>query len=710
MNKRYHYHLTILLLGALTGVGQVSAAQQQGSDFLLDNKLASSSTASANTARLKDMKFTTLAGDRVQIVLTIDGKLSKPTSFTVDDPARIALDFPNTISELNWRSRRVGVGVLKSVAAIATNDKTRIVINLIKLVNYTTRFEKNQFIITLGAAKTANRSNSVGTNADKAAAIENIDFRRGSSGEGRVVVSLDSDDVIVDVRDETNKVVVDFLGTKLPKDLQQRLDVVDFATPVKMVDTFMDGNNVRMVLNIEGRYEHLAYQTDRTLTIDVKPIADVPEVEKRKESYKGERLSLNFQDIEIRAVLQLLADFTGLNIVVSDTVQGNITLRLKNTPWDQALDIILKTKGLGMRQNDSVILIAPADELAAREKLELEARKQISELAPLRSDLVQINYAKASKLAEIIKSDKNTLLSERGNVTVDERTNSLLIRDTADRLVEISKLIKSLDIPIRQVMIESRIVIASESFIRELGARLGISGSANVGPGTLTASGTRSGVSTISRSGNDVGTVIGSNSGLNINLPVPSSSGLTAPSFALGFLNSAGLLDLELSALQSDGKGEVISNPRVITSNQHEAVIEQGEEIPYQEATSSGASSIAFRKAVMSLKVTPQITPDDRIILDLNVTKDSRSTQDVVPGGVAIDTKEIKTQVLVNNGETVVLGGIYETQKHDSVDKIPLLGDIPFIGALFRYKVKIESKEELLIFVTPKIIKENFKI
>ncbi|MDH5729177.1 MAG: type IV pilus secretin PilQ family protein [Gammaproteobacteria bacterium] len=536
--------------------------------------------------------------------------------------------------------------------------------------------------------------------------ITSVDFRRGNAGEGRVVVTFSSNDVVADIREEGGRIVVDYLNANVVKELQQRLDVVDFATPVSTIDTFKQGNNVRMVITPNGQFQHIAYQSDNTLTIDLKPLTPAEKAEARQAEYVGEKLSLNFQDIEVRAVLQLLADFTSLNIVVSDTVKGSITLRLKSTPWDQAMDIILKAKGLSKRQTGNVILVAPASEIAEREQLELLARKQISELAPLHSELVQVNYAKAQKLAEIIKSDKNTLLSARGNITVDERTNTLLIRDTFDRLAEIRKLIGNLDIPIRQVMIESRIVIASDSFSKDMGIRFGIGGTVSGGGGSIATAGTSSGMNNVIS-----GASFGDDDNFNINLPLGSgTNGPKAPSFSLGFLSSTAILDLELAAMQAEGQGEVVSSPRVITSNQKEALIEQGEEIPYQEASSSGASTTSFRKAVMSLKVTPQITPDDRIILDLKVNKDSRSTNTTGGGAVAIDTKEIQTQVLVENGETVVLGGIYEQQQLKEVKKVPLLGDIPFLGALFRTTSVVNAKTELLIFVTPKILKENFSL
>lgn len=688
------------------------------------------SVQAEEAAYLEDIKFTSLPGDRVQINLSLSGQVAEPTVFTVDEPARIALDFINTKSRLPWRSRRVGMGIIKSVAAIEAGARTRIVVNLVKQSPYNLERNGNELQLTLGSAVVASTttdaiksisklptSANVPAAATKTRGVESVDFRRGDSGEGRVVVTFSDPNVVVDVHEESGKILVDFLNVKLPEAMRQRLDVVDFATPVQTVDTFPDGNNVRLVITPAGEYEHLAYQSENTLTVDVKPITKAAEAARRKTEYSGEKLSLNFQDIEVRAVLQLLADFSGLNVVVSDSVQGNITLRLKNVPWDQALDIILKTKGLAMRQNGNVLLVAPGEEIAGREKLELEAQKQISELAPLRSELIQVNYAKALELASLLKSPENSLLSERGSVSVDERTNTLLVRDSIDRLDEVRKLVTNLDIPIRQVLIESRIVIADDDFARDLGTRIGMRGTkSGVSGGDVLIGGT---ANSLVASPRDIMTSSsttaitprpGYDNQFGINLPAIASKGNPA-SLALGFLKDNTLLNLELSALQTELRGEIVSSPRVITSNQRKAMIEQGTEIPYKEASSSGAATTSFRKAVMSLEVTPQITPDDRIILDIKVNKDSVSEKvQGAEGAPAIDTNEVQTQVLVDNGETVVLGGIYEQVKQVSKAKVPLLGDIPLIGWLFRSKKEINDKRELLIFVTPKILKEQFKL
>ncbi len=670
-------------------------------------------------ASLKDISFSSLPGDQIQITFQFDGNAPKPSSFTVDEPARLAFDFINTKNKLKWRTRRIGMGNIKSITAIEAKPKTRVVINLVKQVTYTSRTSGDKFIVVLNSSnrivKAALSQDKNAFNASATRGIDNIDFRRGDAGEGRIVVTLTDSSVIADITEEAGKILINFQNTQLPAALQQSLNVIDFATPVKTIDTFQNGDDIQMIITPTGDYEHLTYQSDKTLTIDIKPLTASQKASIKKAQYAGEKLSLNFQDIEIRAVLQLLADFTGLNVVVSDSVQGNITLRLKNTPWDQALDIILKAKGLAMRKNGSVMLVAPGDEIAEREKLELESLKQLSELSPLRSELIQINYAKAIAISSIIKSDESTLLSKRGNVTVDERTNILMVRDTIDRLTEIRKLISSLDIPIRQVLIESRIVIASDDFSRDLGTRIGVRGRQQAGTNTLITAGRASGldfanatpVGRNTAAVNNVGGAVAvGNEDFNINFPVPSV--LSPGSFAIGLLTNTALLDLELTALQTEGKGEVVSNPRLITSNQKEASIQQGTEIPYQQAASSGATTVTFKKAVLSLTVTPQITPDDRVILDLQITKDSIG--EVFNGVPSVDTRKINTQVLVDNGETVVLGGIFEQTKSRQEKKVPLLGDIPLLGWLFRSTTVVDQKRELLIFITPKILKERLKL
>lgn len=668
---------------------------------------------------LEEITFSTLSGNRLQIALRLAETAPEPLSFTISNPARIALDLTDTKNNLPQRVLPIGMGLARSINTAEAKGKTRVVLNLAQLVGYNTQVVGNTIYLTLegesagGSTTLPAQSGSIAAIAGGAVsrrttgrAIEDVDFRRGAKGEARVIISLSSSGTPVDVNEEGGKLVVDFIGADLPEQLARRLDVLDFATPAKTVDTFQNGNNVRIIVSpVDSNFEHLAYQSDNLFTLELKPIAkEVREQQiKEKFGYTGERLSLNFQDIEVRSVLQLIADFTNLNVVVSDTVSGKLTLRLKNVPWDQALDIILNAKGLGQRKSGNVLLIAPTEEIAAREKLELEAMKQVQELAPLRSEFIQVNYAKAEEFATLLSGSGGRLLSERGKVSIDKRTNTLLVQDTADKLQEIRALVARLDIPVRQVLIESRIVIANDDFNKELGVRFGTFRNTVDGP---TDSGT---VSTGNLNGTSAslrGDEIAGNDRMNVNLPVTGSFGSFA--LALAKLPLGTLLELELSALQAEGRGEIISSPRVITANQKEAFIEQGVEIPYQEASSSGATSVSFKKAVLSLTVTPQITPDDRIIMDLTVNND---TVGQVFGNIpSIDTREVSTQVLVNNGETVVLGGVFEQVTRDVVNKVPFFGDLPAIGRLFKNTSKVDEKSELLIFVTPKIIKDSLAL
>ncbi|MEO5702635.1 MAG: type IV pilus secretin PilQ [Gammaproteobacteria bacterium] len=704
--------------------------------FLSGAVVAADPATTAQGVTLEDISASSLPGNRVQIKLVMSGPAAQPLSFTIDNPARIALDFPSTSVSLPKNNQAVGLGMVTSVNAVEAKGRARVVLNLIQLVPYETRIEGNNVYLTLdgaggsGATSVAANDANVGSALSRglrqvaqssgADALSNIDFRRGEKGEARVVVSLSNPGTSVDIHEEGGQIVVDFAKTTLPERLERRLDVADFATPVRTVDTSTKGDNVRMIITSVGEYEHLAYQSGSIFTIEVKPLTkqELAQAKKDKQAYTGDKLSLNFQDIEVRSVLQLIADFTGLNIVTSDSVQGNLTLRLKNVPWDQALDIILQSKGLTMRQTGNVLQIAPTEEVAAREKIELESQKQVAELAPLRSELVRINYAKASDLATLLKAKENSLLSARGNVTIDDRTNTLLIQDTADKLAEIRQLITMLDIAQRQVQIESRIVVANNDFSKNLGVRFGVNGVEDTSGGVSTIGGSSSATNGVMNDAAENLATTGSPfpvgipslaDRLNVNLPIASSN---AGRIALGILGAGFLLDLELSALQAEGRGEVISNPRVITSNQKEALIEQGTEIPYLEASSSGAATISFKKAVLSLKVTPQITPDDRIIMDLTVTQDTVGQTILLAGSAvpSIDTREVTTQVLVNNGETVVLGGVYEAETRNDSDRVPFFGDLPYVGALFRQTRQTENKSELLIFVTPKIVNETLSL
>ncbi|MDB6010503.1 MAG: type pilus assembly protein PilQ [Gammaproteobacteria bacterium] len=695
--------------------------------------LPSQPARAADAPRLESIDVQPLPGQQLQVTMKLSGPAPQPLSFTIDNPARISFDLPNT--ELALPSRRIDVHTsgLDSILAAEAKDRTRLVLSLDKLVPYDTRVDGNNIIVMLGAANPATAraatggvaSNAVhvGASADTGAReLRSIDFRRGADGSGRIVVKLSDPHIHINLRQLGSQIVVDFSDAGLPAPLMRRYDATDFGTPVSGFDVTRVGNGARIAINATGDYEQLAYQSDDQYVVEVQPKRKAQVAQEDKPVYTGERLTLNFQEIETRAVLQLLADASGQNIVVSDSVTGNVTLRLQNVPWDQALDIVLRTKGLDKRRQDNVIIVAPQEELAAREKADLAAKKDIQELAPLRAEYLQVNYAKAAEMAALIKTQSGSLLSARGSVAVDERTNTLLLQDTADRLGDIRRLVATLDIPVRQVLIESRIVVVTDDFERDLGARVGLTTVNANGNGVVTTSGTAAASDLITSSaatnsaanaGNPFPVSIPSGAAAperyNVNLPVANPAG----SFALGILGNNFLVDLELSAAQAETKAAVISSPRVITANQKEATIEQGTEIPYQQSASSGATTISFKKAVLSLKVTPQITPDNRIILDLDVRNDSIGTITVLSGGVnvpSIDTKEIATQVLVNDGQTVVLGGILSTTARDHATKVPYLGDIPVLGNLFKTTAKTDNKDELLIFVTPKIVREGVNV
>jgi type IV pilus assembly protein PilQ len=677
---------------------------------------------------LDDISYSALSGDRVLVKLELSEALQgEPLNFTIDNPARIALDFPGVGLNLAEKSQAIGIGMVHSVAAVEAAERTRVVLNLVRAVSYDISLDGNTVSVTMDSGVASdvdtNVSGRTGMAAAMASDINNIDFRRGDSGEGRIIVTLSDPSTAINMGQEGGKIVIDFLDTNLPSTLDRRLNVVDFATPVKEIDTSTYGNGARMVIStVSDEYDHLAYQSDDVYTIELKPLtkAELEVQKKEKFGFTGERLSLNFQSIEVRAVLQLIADFTGLNMVTSDSVGGNVTLRLKNVPWDQALDIILKSKGLGMRKAGNVIMVAPSEEIAAREKLELESVKQVEELAPMRTEFIQINYANAGDMAALISAEENNLLSERGTVTTDERTNTLIIQDVASSLEAVRGLITQLDIPVRQVLIESRIVNADETFAKDVGVRFGYSKNTKHGnaltrtdigdndPFVLLGGGKPGNLSYYDVQGTAFENPGGSgNESLLVDLPaIPSDAAALA--IGIGKLGSY-LLQLELSALIAEGRGEDIASPRVITSNQHEAIIESGTEIPYQEASSSGATSVSFKKAVLSLSVTPHITPDDRILLDLTVKQDVPSST-VVLGTPAIDTKAISTEVLVENGETIVLGGVYEQSDSQFTDRVPFFGDLPYVGFLFKRTDVDTTKKELLIFVTPKILKESLKI
>ncbi len=702
--------------------------------------------ASAAQNSIESIQYSTLPGNRIQIVLSMTEQAVKPLSFTIDNPARIAFDFANTTSKLPKRAQPIGIGIAQSLTAITAKDRTRVILNLTEVVPYQVITEGNNVLITLDSEATgtlfteqapaaAETPEGAPRFSDTIRGIENIDFRRGKDGEGRVIISLTEANIPMDINEEFGKVVVKFLGADLPASLQQTLDVLDFATPVKSVSSYKQDDAVRVEIEPVSRdYEHVAYQANNVFTIELKPISkeELEEQKQAKFGYTGERLSLNFQDIPVRAVLQLIADFTGLNVVVSDSVDGNLTLRLKNVPWDQALDIILKAKGLSKRESGNVMLVAPSEEIAAQEKIDLEAAQAVTELAPLRSAFFSINFAKVKELEPLFTgagsseeggegggSSTASLLSPRGSVIIDERTNTLIVKDTDEVISEVRRVLNKLDVPIRQVMISSRIVIAQDDFTKELGSRFGVTRVQSAGSNGIAAtSGTFASTDTIAGSAVENLATNGSPfpvdipfgntvnpERLNVNLPV---AGAATGALAFTILSGGSLIDLEISALQAENQGEIISSPRVVTSDRHEAFIEQGVEIPYLSASSSGATQVEFKKAVLSIEVTPQITPDDRIIMDLSVKKDAVGK--VFSGIPSIDTREVSTQVLVNNGDTIVLGGIYEQVTNDQVDKVPFLGDLPLIGYFFKHTLKSDEKAELLIFVTPKILKDSLSL
>jgi type IV pilus assembly protein PilQ len=675
----------------------------------------------ADPITLDSIDVQTLGGQQVQLKLHMSGPAPEPLPFTIDKPARIAFDLPNTTLALASRRIDVHSGGVDTVLAAEANGRTRLVVNVDSLLPYTTKVDGNTIVVTLGSqagdagkqATIAHAGSGQGATPVERA-IRTIDFRRGADGTGRVIVQLTDPRTPVNVRQEGNQVVVDFAGTLMPKNLMRRYDVMDFATPVQTVDALRVEGSSRLVISAQGDFEQLAYQSDNQYTIEIKPSLKRSAADEKKE-YTGERLTLNFQDIDVRSVLQLLADTSGQNIVVSDSVTGNLTLRLQNVPWDQALDIVLRTKGLDKRRQDNVIIIGPTEELASREKAELAAHKEVQELSPTRTEFMQVNYAKVVDLAKLIKTTngKDSMLSPRGTLSVDERTNTLLVQDTPEKLADIRRLVQTLDVPVKQVLIEARIVIVSDTFERDLGAKLGITTATSANGSLLSVSGTNvatDGIATAGAAGATSGAGLVTTPALasryQVNLPAANVNG----SIGVSLLSGSHLIDLELSAAENEGKSETISSPRVITANQKQATIMQGVEIPYQESASSGATTTQFKDAVLKLKVTPLITPDNRVILDLDVSDDSVGQQVTsATGGTvpSIDTREIVTQVLVSDGQTVVLGGILDTTKSYSANKVPFLADIPVLGNLFKSTTRINNKTELLIFITPKILREG---
>src|SRR4051795_12875661 len=649
-------------------------------------------------------------GKTVVRVTTKEPLGNVPPNFAVSNPPRIAFDFPNTANGLGRSAQDISQGELRSMNVVQGTDRTRLVLNLRRPVSHEANVEGRDMLITLSEA-TVSQTAPGGQAArfadgrpDTKHAIRDVDFRRGRSGEGRIVVDLSDTTTGIDIRQQGQNIIVEFLRTALPDNLRRRLDVVDFGTPVNTVSTFQQGENVRMVIEPKGQWEHTAYQSDTQFVLEVKPVSPDPSRASQRGRYTGEKLSLNFQNVEVRAVLNVIADFTDLNIITSDTVAGNITLRLKDVPWDQALDIILQTRGLDSRRSGNVIWIAPRDELATREKLALEAQQQISDLEQTRTETFQMNYQKATDVQKLLSDPAQRILSKRGSAVVDTRTNTLFVQDTPSRLEEVRRLLAKIDIPVRQVMIEARIVEANETFSRNLGVRLGYNDrSARSAQGGNLAVGAEL-INTGQFAGLVQGTPVLNGPGLQSSLPANGLNGFNAGQLSFILFNSAAtrILSLEISALEADGKGKIIASPRVLTADQVEALIEQGTEIPYQQATSSGATSVSFRKANLALKVKPQITPDGNIIMTLDVNNDAPGA--TTPAGVQINTKHVKTEVLVENGGTVVIGGIYSQNDRTDITKVPFLGHLPIVGWLFKNNSTSSTKNELLVFITPRVV------
>lgn len=665
---------------------------------------------------LEQLDSVVLPGDEVEIRLGFDGDAPQPVAYQIDKPARIVFDLVETGSKLPAKYHNLGNGNARSLTVLDTRERTRVIVNLGELSGHSVRTDGNQLYISIGKSQVAKASAAPGrtvslpaASAAAAKALTGVDFRRGEQGDGQVLIDFSTGSIPVDVQQQGNRIIARFIGAKVPDNLRRRLDVTDFATPVRSIDTFNDGSNGVMTIVPQGEFEYLAYQTDNKMTISVKPVVKDDKRRRQDFMYSGEKLSLNFQDIEVRSVLQLIADFTSLNLVASDSVSGKITLRLQNVPWDQALDLILKTKALDKRTIGNVMLVAPADEIAQRERLEMESNNQSEKLAALRSEFVQINYARASDMLGLI-SGPSRLLSERGSASVDSRTNTLIILDTAKRIEDIRDVIQRLDVPVKQVMIEARIVLATTNFAKELGVKWGVARDDFHSKRRYLAGGRRGTLNDIrgvNVETDALGNIISREyefeepHGLAVDLGVDKAG---ASSIALGLIDSDNLiLDLELSALQSDGNGEVVATPKVLTADKQKAKIATGKQIPYEESTSSGATSVRFKEAELSLEVTPSITPDGRINMELMVNNDS--VGEILAGGtITIDTNRVTTNVLVDDGQTVVLGGVFRTETAKGVIKTPFLGDIPYLGRLFRKDISRNDKQELLIFVTPRLV------
>nr|WP_232063674.1 type IV pilus secretin PilQ family protein [Undibacterium sp. YM2] len=696
--------------------------------FILFALLGFCSAAFAQTNSIESLTANQ-QGANIIVKITLKKPLEKlPLGFAIANPSRIAIDFADVSNNTGKTTFDMNMGDLRVINLIEATGRSRLIFNLNKSLNYATAIDGNSLVVTIdasGGVATAVNSQGLPVNVQPAVvgkrALRDIDFRRGAAGEGRVVIDLPLDQVAVDIRQQGQKIVVDFLKVSLPESLRRRLDVADYGSPVQLITTTPSGENVRMVIEPTGLWEHSAYQSDTQFVIEVKPIKEDPnKLTQGTQGYRGERLSFNFQNIEIRAILQIIAEVSSLNIIASDTVNGTITLRLKDVPWDQALDIIMQSKGLDMRKNGSVIWIAPKEELLTKEKLELEQKAQIAELEPVKTESFQLNYQKVEAFKQVFGVDgasTNRILSKRGSAVIEPRTNQLFVTDIPSKLEEVRKLIAKTDIASRQVLIEARIVEADDKFSKNLGAKLGFADLRGISGGNTGYQ--VAGNQRVALTGNYLG--VGEQTGQAkiteqsfipntqfVSLPASGINGLNPGSLAVSLFSSAAnrFLNLELSALEADGKGKIVSSPRVVTADQLKASIEQGTELPYQVATSSGATSIFFRKATLRLEVTPQITPDGNVILDVDVHKDSVGQE--TRAGFAIDTKEVKTIVLVENGGTVVLGGIFQQTERDSVTKVPFFGDLPLFGNLFKTTGRTNDKTELLIFITPKIVAEKF--
>lgn len=671
----------------------------------------------AAPASLQNIEVQTISSGDIEILLKFSAPVSSPKSFIIENPPQLVLDFTQVKNALKVNNGELGVGAVQNYAAVQAGDRLRIVFNLKKETNYSISARNNTIVVRLavipaGIAQVAKQHFESNAWVKTAHSIKGIDFRRDESGNGRVIVKLSDASMAISVEEKANNLVLDFINTSLPIELQRTLDVTDFGTPVDAVATKKTGSNVEMTIKNHGDYDHLAYQVNKQFIIDIAPKKQNANAQDdTKVVYTGEKLSLNFQDIPVRAVLQLLADFTSINIVASDTVKGNITLRLNNVPWDEALAIILRTQGLAQRKVGSVVMIAPAEEVAAREKEELESKKEVKELEPLITELIRLNYAKAAEMASLLKGQAIAMLSARGNVNTDARTNTIMIQDTPTSIATLRPLIEKLDVPVQQVLIESRIVEVDTSYEKNLGIQFGLTKPTHV-------SGTLTGANQINNNA-----ITNDNAGtptlnplqdttladrLNVSFPAAPTSGTAASlGVALAKLGEGILLDLELSALESEGITEIIASPRLVTTDQHEAVIQQGQEIPYQQSTSSGATSVQFQDAVLALRVTPQITPDGNILMNLKINQDRADFQNSVLGTPTINTESIETLVLVENGQTIVLGGIYQEDKEKKVVRVPFLGSLPAIGHLFKNTQDIDNRKELLIFITPRIIQQT---